>query len=613
MAPPILTAFVTATADLKAAQAEAVEHIRSLGRSHRGRCNLKPFAGATESRYPATASDSSRAVIDTVLARAGIVLCLFGETLGAPLPEDFPFPGDFRLADLPAGVVHPWPPEPAAPDLIPLSGPVFELLYALARVARAPQMPVMTGHDSGVSAAGPPTVMTLFHGDGSRHPPLRALLAHHAADSADFADRAGLLHWIEQILTAPLGMAEAGAGATSATALDVALADDAGAAGRAVAADLETAVRAGDLAQVRACIATSPGVLAQVCSDGGSLLHLAVRQGQLALVELFLQPRYAPWVVLEQRDHDGRHLLEMALQLPDLRIAECLLKRAPQLAGLNLRDGFPPLVFAVVNRCDAVVERLMHADLAAWRQPANGAVVPMLPPGALPPETLAQQLCVVLADGATHFAGLALSAPPATLRAQFADLRRRKLFGQLDDYDPALLRCAALPFLPGTRLLLARHASAGISVPFLVSPDGEMVLALREHAVYRSRLNRWRKATGKELDDGQLIAYVRFSFAIALVTELGIRPVERAGQLPWRPETAPAERAAGGSQLTALHMLAPYQQAPVIGGTFLRADQLYRGSIEIDPSMHFRLTLDACLVEKLPIAHSTAELFVVRA
>ncbi len=639
MALPVLTTFVAATADLKAAQAQAIDHLRSLGRRHRTLCDLKTFACSQEARYLETASAPSRAAIDTVLARAGIVLCLFGETLGAPLPADFPFPPDFGPADVPAGVLHPWPaaadgaqgtddtqapggaraPESVhAPEgeQIPLSGPVFELLYARGRAARG---------IASAASAQVPQIMTLFQGDGSRHAALRALVRQGATPgdtSADFVNTPQLLQRIEALVAVPLGIAGAepmagavtmtGADTTAGTGRETERATHADAGDAERAAELETATRKGAIAWIRERIEAHPEWLALPCRDGGSLLLVAVRHGHLALVELFLQARYAPWVALEQRDSAGRHLLELALHLPDTRIAECLLARAPRLAGLPLSDGFSPLVFAVVNRRDAVVERLMRAEMAAWRQPPDGAVVPMVPPQNLSPEALGQQLCVVLDDPATRFAGLPLQPASDALRSHFAQLRSRHLFGALDAFDPSSLRSAALPFLPTSLLVLARHASAGLSVPFLITQDGDTLLAIREHAVYRSRLNRWRKTAAAELDAPQLIAYVRFSFAIALATELGIRLVENPGQVRWLPEASPAERAAFASHLSALQWMARPHEAPVLGGTFLRADQLHRGSIEIDPAMHVHLTLDDCLMEQLPIAHDTAELFVVR-
>lgn len=633
MALPVLTTFVAATADLKAAQAQAVDHLRSLGRRHRTLCDLKTFACSQEARYLGTASAPSRAAIDTVLARAGIVLCLFGETLGAPLPADFPFPPDFAPADVPAGVLHPWPAaadgaqdtddtqEPGGTparesmhgpqgDRIPLSGPVFELLYARGRAARG---------IASATSAPVPQIMALFQGDGSRHAALRALVRQGAQPgerSADFVDTRQLLQRIEALMALPLGMAAAerlaDAETTAGSGSGTVLASRADAVDAELVAELETATRKGEMLRIRERIEAHPEWLALPCRDGGSLLLVAVRHGHLALVELFLQARFAPWVALEQRDSAGHHVLELALHLPDTRIAECLLARAPRLAGLPLSDGFSPLVFAVVNRRDAVVERLMRADMAVWRQPPDGAVVPMVPPQALSPDALGQQLCVVLAEPATRFAGLPLQPASDALRSHFAQLRSRQLFGALDAFDPSSLRSAALPFLPASLLLLARHASADLSVPFLITQDGDTLLAIREHAVYRSRLNRWRKTAAAELDAPQLIAYVRFSFAIALATELGIRLVESPSQVRWLPEASPAERAAFASHLSALQLMGRQHEAPALGGTFLRADQLHRGSIEIDPAMHVHLTLDECLMEQLPIAHDTAELFAVR-
>jgi len=89
LAAPVLTVFVTSTADLGPERAQAVEHARTLGRRYRDRRDLKPFAYAAEHRYAAAASGASRAAIDKVLGRAELVVILFGDTLGMPLPADF--------------------------------------------------------------------------------------------------------------------------------------------------------------------------------------------------------------------------------------------------------------------------------------------------------------------------------------------------------------------------------------------------------------------------------------------------------------------------------------------------------------------------------------------
>jgi len=62
----------------------------------------------------------------------GVVVCLFGERVGAPLPADFPLPSDVALPDW---VQHPWP-EGGAPGKAPLTGTVFELLDAQSAFRR---------------------------------------------------------------------------------------------------------------------------------------------------------------------------------------------------------------------------------------------------------------------------------------------------------------------------------------------------------------------------------------------------------------------------------------------------------------------------------------------
>jgi len=70
---------------------------------------------------------------------AGLVICLFGERLGIPLPDYFPCPHDLQL---PPWVKFPWP-DGGDSQAVPLTGTLFELLDAVQSPAEETQKQVL--------------------------------------------------------------------------------------------------------------------------------------------------------------------------------------------------------------------------------------------------------------------------------------------------------------------------------------------------------------------------------------------------------------------------------------------------------------------------------------
>lgn len=151
--------FVGSPHDMGPERNAARDVISSLSRDDRLLRRVRPFM--YEMDFDSfTATHGPQQELQQKLDEATILICLFGERLGTPLPPEFTGnPMLMPLNELEWPVVH--PSEEAPSDTLPLTGTVYELLYA--RKTNKEAIVLISGDQSVLLAGQPPHLRNFGH------------------------------------------------------------------------------------------------------------------------------------------------------------------------------------------------------------------------------------------------------------------------------------------------------------------------------------------------------------------------------------------------------------------------------------------------------------------
>jgi ankyrin repeat protein len=156
--------FVGSPSDMATERRLVREVIETLANDDRLTRPIQPFL-YEEDFDEFTAARGPQQDLQERLSRSNLLVCLFGERLGRPLPDDFVgAPGALDLQNLESPVVHPWPPaNPADADRsIPLTGTVYEFLFARKTGKRV--IVLLVGDESVLREGTPPEQRNFGHG-----------------------------------------------------------------------------------------------------------------------------------------------------------------------------------------------------------------------------------------------------------------------------------------------------------------------------------------------------------------------------------------------------------------------------------------------------------------
>ncbi len=163
--------FVGSPADVQHERRIAREVIEALAEDDHISRRVRPFLYEADfDRFSATREPQQE--VQERLTRASVLVCIFGERLGTPLPAEFVgAPEVISLEELEPPVRHPWPAkeEADASRCLPLTGTLYEFL--LARKARKHLFVYIKGDDSVFQREAPPEERNL--GFGRLHAELR--------------------------------------------------------------------------------------------------------------------------------------------------------------------------------------------------------------------------------------------------------------------------------------------------------------------------------------------------------------------------------------------------------------------------------------------------------
>lgn len=136
---PTRRIFISSSADMKDAVNEALSIINILSLSSHDAPKLEAYRWDIEEQASLTNRNYQEIINSAVRpSEADLVLCLFGERVGLPLPRDIILPPDFELPECVAA-----PSAEIGPDQIPLTGTLFEFFDALAASRRSGDRPRM--------------------------------------------------------------------------------------------------------------------------------------------------------------------------------------------------------------------------------------------------------------------------------------------------------------------------------------------------------------------------------------------------------------------------------------------------------------------------------------
>jgi ankyrin repeat protein len=116
------------------------------------------------------------------------------------------------------------------------------------------------------------------------------------------------------------------------------------------------AAKNGDLATVKAILATDPSALNAVDKEGSTLLHCAAWKGHVELVRLLLDAG-APINATSQNSHYGTTPLHAAAHANNRAVAQMLIERGADLKAKNL-SGRTPLGETALHKATAVANLL---------------------------------------------------------------------------------------------------------------------------------------------------------------------------------------------------------------------------------------------------------------
>jgi len=259
----------------------------------------------------------------------------------------------------------------------------------------------------------------------------------------------------------------------------------------------------------------------------------------------------------------------------------------------------------------AAVERI-DPDLARLYQSMSEiGLLPTRLPRAEDPG-LVLRPCVVAPITSTHFAGLPLeAATPATI-ARFDELAPKLKITNLEEFDSAKLRVAALPFLPGASLLLLPDRSNEIAVPFALHAEGLVLAERRTDWIYRLMAGRPPLDLSNDVAATEtLLAYLRFLCSVSITSLSGIRFIDWASQIPWLPKATEADREQVDTLVEPMIRQDNEGECAVLRATVLFRGQLIRAVVRVQPDGKPEMTGEEMLEENLSIRSGLAEYLVV--
>jgi serine/threonine-protein phosphatase 6 regulatory ankyrin repeat subunit B len=158
-----VTVFIGSPGDMAAERQVAKQVVETLANDERTSHRIKPFLWEYDFDNQLNATAGPQEQLQHRLSAADVLVCVLGERLGTPIPDEFAVVPELPLQKLEHPVVHPWPqtPDTATMNAVPLTGTVYEFLFG--RATRKPTLVFLKGDETALHHGKPAHQRNLGH------------------------------------------------------------------------------------------------------------------------------------------------------------------------------------------------------------------------------------------------------------------------------------------------------------------------------------------------------------------------------------------------------------------------------------------------------------------